>query len=383
MSYLVCRIRRIPNTKYPIPNTDLIPRVDVVGPNLIALSMAKDFFVLDIGESQTKIADVHVSNGRFVADAIGMVETEDLFFKTDKESSLQKQGESIKKLIGQLKIKKKIVHIILPDAVTFSRFVEMPKLNEKELLSAIKYQADQFIPMPLEETNIDIEVVHENQKTSKLTVLISAAPKKLIQRVEDMVELIGLMPESIEAEISAIARLSGQLFKKSDAQTSQKPGVLLINVGLNSTTVYGLDQNDGILLYNHTFNIGLSLFVKEIQVNLNIDINKAFELLKSIGIAKNASYALDVILATALKDFLTEIQKAIGVLSSTYGLSVAGIFLFQEAHKFFELDKLVSKAFGANASFLDLYPYFEKNNMVDFYRLQLSSFISTIGGNLT
>jgi len=345
--------------------------------------MAKDFFVLDIGESQTKIADVHVSNGRFVADAIGMVETEDLFFKTDKESSLQKQGESIKKLIGQLKIKKKIVHIILPDAVTFSRFVEMPKLNEKELLSAIKYQADQFIPMPLEETNIDIEVVHENQKTSKLTVLISAAPKKLIQRVEDMVELIGLMPESIEAEISAIARLSGQLFKKSDAQTSQKPGVLLINVGLNSTTVYGLDQNDGILLYNHTFNIGLSLFVKEIQVNLNIDINKAFELLKSIGIAKNASYALDVILATALKDFLTEIQKAIGVLSSTYGLSVAGIFLFQEAHKFFELDKLVSKAFGANASFLDLYPYFEKNNMVDFYRLQLSSFISTIGGNLT
>jgi len=345
--------------------------------------MSKDFFVLDIGESQTKIADVHINGGKFVADAMGMVNTEDLFFKTEKEATFEQQGKSIAKLIEKLKISKKNVHIILPDAVTFSRFVEMPKLNEKELLSAIKYQADQFIPMPIDEANIDIEVVHENRHTGKLVTLISAAPKKLIERVENMVESIGLMPESIETEISAIARLSGQLFKKSGTQTNQKPGVLLINVGQNSTTVYGLDQSDEILLYNHTFSIGLSLFVKEIQVNLNIDINKATELLQSIGIAKSASYSLDVILAAALKDFLTEIQKAIGVLSSTYGLNIAGIVLFQDAQKFFELDKLISKSFGANTTFLDLYPYFEKNNTVDFYRSQLSSFVSTIGGNLT
>ena len=345
--------------------------------------MAKDFFVLDIGESLTKVADIHVAGGKFVADALGMVETDELFFKSDSETSVQKQSEAIKKLLEQLKIKKKTVHLILPDVHTFSRFVEMPKLNEKELLSAIKYQADQFIPMPLEDTNIDIEVVHEDLKTSKLTTLISAAPKKLINKIENMVEYIGLVPESIETEISAIARLSGQLFKKTPTQTDLKPGVLLINVGMNSTTLYGFDQTNGILIYNHLFNVGLSLFIKELQVNLNIDSNKAAELLKSIGVSKNASYTLDVILAAAMKDFLTEIQKAIGVLSSTYGLSLTGIFLFQDAQKFFELDKLVNKAFGTPTSYLDLYPYFEKNNMVDFFRSQLSYFISTIGGNLT
>ncbi len=345
--------------------------------------MAKDFFVLDIGESLTKVADIHVSGGKFVADTLGMVETDDLFFKSDTEVAVQKQSESIKKLLEQLKIKKKTVHIILPDTNTFSRFVEMPKLNEKELLSAIKYQADQFIPMPLEDTNIDIEVVHEDAKTSKLITLISAAPKKLIHKVENMVEFIGLVPESIETEISTIARLSGQLFKKTTATTSLKQGVLLINIGMNSTTVYGFDQANGILIYNHTFNIGLSLFIKELQVNLNIDSNKAAELLNSIGVSKNASYTLDVILAAAIKDFLTEIQKAIDVLSSSYGLSLTGIFLFQDAQKFFELDKLITKAFGTTTSYLDLYPYFEKNNMVDFFRSQLSYFVSTIGGNLT
>lgn len=345
--------------------------------------MAKDFFVLDIGESLTRVADIHVSGGKFVADSLGMVETDELFFKSESETSVQKQSESIKKLVEQLKIKKKTVHIILPDVHTFSRFVEMPKLNEKELLSAIKYQADQFIPMPLEDTNIDIEVVHEDLKSAKLTTLISAAPKKLVNKIENMVEFIGLVPEAIETEISAIARLSGQLFKKTGPQTDQKSCVLLINVGVNSTTLYGFDQSNGILIYNHLFNVGLSLFVKEIQVNLNIDSNKAAELLKAIGVSKNASYSLDSILAAAVKDFLTEIQKAIAVLSSTYGLSLSGIYLFQDAQKFFELDKLVGKAFGAPASYLDLYPYFEKNSMVDFFRSQLSYFVSTIGGNLT
>ncbi len=343
--------------------------------------MAKDYFVVDIGETYTKVGDIHVSGNKFVADALGMVATDDLFFKSDTETSIQKLGDGIKKVVDQLHIKKRAAHIILPDAHTFSRFVEMPKLNEKELLSAIKYQADQFIPMPLDETNIDIEVVYENQKENKLLALISAAPKKLIHRVEILIEQIGLIPEAIETEISAIARVSTQLFRKN-ATTSGKPAVVLINMGNNSTTVYCFDQSTGILNYNHVFNIGTSLFLKEIQVNLNVPASKADELLKTIGISKNASYALDTVLAPAMKDFLTEIQKAINVMNSTYGLTLVGGFTMQDSLRFFEIDKLLSKAFGIPVTTLDIYPYFEKNNMVDFFKNQLPYFITTVGGNL-
>lgn len=345
--------------------------------------MASDFFVLDLGESVIKVADVRASGGRFVAEALGMVETDNLFYKSDTDTALQKQGESITKLLSELKIKKKSVHLILPDAFTFSRFVEMPKLNEKELLSAIKYQADQFVPMPMEDTNIDIEVVREDTKNAKLLTLISAAPKKLIQRVESMVEYIGLVPEAIETEISAVARLCTQIFRKTPTEGSQKPGILLINMGQNSTTVYCFDQSNGILTYNHVFNVGLSLFTKEVQVNLNIDLHKSSELLQSIGLSKNASYSLDIVLAAATKDFLSEIQKTVSVITSTYGLTLSGIFLFQEAQKFFELDKLVGRAFGVPTSYLDLYPYFEQNSMVDFFKTQLSYFVPAVGGNLT
>ena len=34
--------------------------------------------------------------------------------------------------------------------------------------------------MPIEETNIDIEVIEENQKDKKVLLLIVAAPKKLL-----------------------------------------------------------------------------------------------------------------------------------------------------------------------------------------------------------
>ncbi len=343
--------------------------------------MAKDYFVVDIGETYTKIGDIHVTGNKFVADALGMVVTDELFFKSDTETSIQKLGDGIKKVVEQLHIKKRAVHVILPDAHTFSRFVEMPKLNEKELLSAIKYQADQFIPMPLDETNIDIEVVHENQKDNKLLALISAAPKKLIQRVEILVEQIGLIPEAIETEISAVARVSSQLFRKNTSGTG-KPAVMLINMGHNSTTVYCFDQSTGILNYNHVFNIGTSLFLKEIQINLNVPANKADELLKTVGVSKNASYSLEAILAPAMKDFLTEIQKAVNVMNSTYGLTLVGGFTMQDSLRFFEIDKLLSKAFGIPITTLDMYPYFEKGTMVDFFKNQLPYFITTVGGNL-
>ena len=116
--------------------------------------------------------------------------------------NIEDEVTQIRKLIGSLKISKN-VSLIIPDALTYSQILTMPFLNEKELISAIKYQADQFIPMPIEET-IDIEVIEEitgENKKEKSLLLIVAAPKKVIEKVQTTAELAGLNPESVENEL--------------------------------------------------------------------------------------------------------------------------------------------------------------------------------------
>ena len=77
--------------------------------------------------------------------------------------------------------------------------------------------------MPIEETNIDIEVIEENQKEKKVLLLIVAAPKKVIERIQTTAELAGLNPESIENELSSNSRFINEFNKSTLSQYKVSP----------------------------------------------------------------------------------------------------------------------------------------------------------------
>jgi type IV pilus assembly protein PilM len=257
----------------------------------------------------------------------------------------------------------------------------MPKLNEKELLSAVKYQADQFIPMPLEDTNIDIEIVYDDLNSHKNLALIVAAPKKIIQKIERTVERAGLAPVIIESEISAAGRLFSSIFKPQASLTNA--GYLFINFGSQTTSLYFFDIQKNILVYSHNFAIGYGLFIKEIQVNLNVDKNKAEELLKTFGITPNSSYHLETILAPAIKDFLTEIQHSTTLITSTFKKQIQGVYMFNNTAKFHGFDVLIGKYLAIPSATLNISSFFTKNNISSLHREDMAYFIPAVGGNLT
>ncbi len=346
--------------------------------------MARDYFCIDIGESYIKVADVRKNGAFFEADAMGMVETDPLVFHADTETAIQNQAQTISKLVSQLNISKKNVNVIIPDTYSYSRFVQMPKLNEKELLSAIKYQADQFIPMAIEDTNIDIEIIREEPESKQLYALIAAAPKKMVSKIERLITSAGLIPSGIETEVSAVSRLSTSIFKgvKADQTQNQKPGILIVNMNLNSTSLYFFDQTSKYVVMNHNFNIGLNLFLKELQVNLNIDYAKALKLLSEVGISKGASYNLEPILAPVMKDFMVDIQHTLTALKEKYNASLKGVYFFNDAIRFHDIHTLIGTYLGVQPFMLDLYPFFTKNTASGYFKDHMGYFVAAVGGNL-
>lgn len=342
--------------------------------------MAADFFCIDLGESFIKVSDIVKSGDLFEAKSLGMIETDPVFFRAEAENVIEKQAAILSKLITQLKLTKKNVSIVIPDSYSYNQFVETPKLNEKELLSAIKYQADQFIPMPLEEINLDIEILKEDEKNKKILTLIAAAPKKVVGKVERMAEYAGLAPQTIETEISAIGRVAESVFKKQAAKPDH--GILLINLNFSSTSVYFFDSTAKILTFSYNFNIGYNLFLKEIQINLNVDQNKAVELLKNLGAGKKSSYDLHTILTPVIKDFFGEIQKSITLLSQKYNSQISNIYTFNETSRFHAIEEVLSKYFAIPATNLNLYSLFVKNPMTEYYKNDLSFFTASVGANL-
>lgn len=336
--------------------------------------MADNYFCLDIGERFTKIGDIKKSGETIEISALGKIETNEYFYSADIEKNLDIQSQNIKKLVESLKITKKNVNVVIPGSFTYNQILVMPSLNEKELVSAIKYQADQFIPMPIEETNIDLEIIDEYKAEGKLLILIVAAPKKLIEKIQTTVEMSGLVPESIENELSASSRFISVFGKKLLPQL--KSGLLLANFGLNSTSLAYFEGENLTLKESHNFAIGYSLFLKEIQVNTDSDSKKAGEILLSYDKNATSSYKVDIIAGPLIREFIQEFKRFV------LGKNVSKIVIFNEIFLFPALPSFVADDLKIETKEIDLYCSCQKSPLVDSYKKELSVYLPTFGGNL-
>lgn len=334
--------------------------------------MADDFFTLEIGDNYLRLADVQLVNKQFHIVSLGAVATPTSFFTSQNEKSLNDTVIEIEKLVQNLKIKKKTVNIIIPDTYTYSQILTMPYLKEKELLSAIKYQADQFIPLPIDETSIDLDILSEDKKKNELLILIVAAPNSLIDRVGSLVEKVGLIPQNIENQVSSVSRVVGFC--------AVKQMTIFVNMDYYSTTLYFYNPQLNLITNIYNFKIGLSLFSKEIQVNYNFDPQKSDETLKTIGLAAGGSMNLTDILQPALNEFVGEVEKFILSLKEKEHIpKVDQIVTFNQANKFNQLEKALQTRLGMNTLQFDLSTFVNKNNNYPVFDQARSSFISVLG----
>src|SRR3989339_407464 len=337
--------------------------------------MTDDFFCLDIDEKFTKVVDAKKAGDVMEVRALGKTETPESFYTSNLEKTVEAEVALIKKLIQTLNITKKNVSIIIPDAFTYCQVVSMPLLNEKELISAIKYQADQFIPMPIEETNIDIEVIDENLKEKKVLLLIVAVPKKIVEKIQTTIELAGLNPESIENELSSNSRFISDFNKYiiSQYKIGQGKGFVMVNFDLNSTSLAYYSPEQLIIKESHHLSIGYQLFLKETQVNAGTDLKKAEETLKTYDKKNPSSLPIDTIIQPLVNEFSNELKTFAGKHNPAVILFTNKIFLFPSLVT--SLGELIAVPTGI----LNPYSILSKSQLVETYKNELPIFIPTLG----
>ena len=336
-----------------------------------------DTFSLEINDTYTRICDLSVTDRRIELLSLGVRETAPLFLSSENDSVIKRQAEIIAELRDSLKIPKENVRVIVPDSTTYSQVTELPRLKEKELLSAIRYQADEFIPMPLSETNLDMEVLQENEEKDTSLLLIVASPKKLAEKIESTVLAAGLKPVSLENELSAVGRLFAEIIKP------EADGTLVINFGLSSTSIYILEGSTSLLRLSRSINIGLNLFVKDISINMNWDDKKTKEALRAIGLADNGSYTLQDILSPLTDELFTEISKLITLAKDRHGIEVNKLYMCNFDSAVAHFSEQIQKKFGIQTQRVDLGTHLVQNQVSKAFAKDISSFISVISANIT
>lgn len=233
---------------------------------------------LDIGSFSIKAVHLSKKSGGFQLESIGIVLNPLGQRPGEDEASKNKLAEVVRKLLSDVKLSGSKAVLSLAESQVYNRVVEMPMLSDSELASAIKWEAEQYIPIPIDQVNIDYEVISRPAKDSpsnKMQVFLVAASKRAIENITDFSDRCGLEVVGLETEMIAVIR--AMVTGDNPEMTS-----MVLHLGANSSTLSLL--KGGMSLLTHSMETGGVALTRVLSSELGIEYSQAEEYKRSYGL---------------------------------------------------------------------------------------------------
>lgn len=274
---------------------------------------------VDIGTSSIKLVKVQSGNVIRVITALHAPITKNLL-TSDNPKDQEELANALRKIMHEGQISQKEVALALPESQVFTRVIDMPALTEQEVASALNWQAEQYIPLPLSEVNLDFSIIHRPTDTKdKMKVLLIAAPVKVINRYSKILELSGLTASFLETEIVAYTRI----FKN---QALSGNALLAIDWGFNTTDV-GIIA-DGAVLFTHSIPVGGDALSRAIAEAFSFQYPQAEEYKKTYGLDINQLQGnVQKTLRPVIDSILGELKKSMAFYDQKFSIPIKSVMV--------------------------------------------------------
>ena len=227
-----------------------------------------------------------------------------------KEASVDKMADDvefanlaakIKKLFADAKISSKDVYIALPESLVFTRSIKFPPLTDQEIASAVKWQAEEIIPIPIKEAIFQHIILErrENTQPPEVLVLVVAAPRVLVEKYIKVLSLAGLSVVGVETELIALTRSLAPIGKTS----------LIVSIGAKSTDI--AVAKNAKLVFSRTIATGGDALTRIITQTMGIDPAQAEEYKKTYGFGTQLEGKVAAAITPVFKIIVEEIKKAV------------------------------------------------------------------------
>jgi len=233
---------------------------------------------LDIGSKTIKAVELSPEKGKFILKAAGVVAYSGVDIEhIAEEKDFVSVSQTLKKLFKDIKISTKNVNISLPEAQVFTRSITYPTLTDQEISSAIKWEAEQYIPIPISEAIVQHQILERRANTTppEVSVLLVASPRALVEKYVKVVAMAGLNCVAVETELIALSR--------SLAPANQT--ALLMDFGARSTDI-GIVKN-GMLMFSRSIPTGGEAFTRAVAQYLGVNPAQAEEYKRTYGLSSN------------------------------------------------------------------------------------------------
>ena len=181
---------------------------------------------VDIGTSGIKVVQLKNAGGQAVLETYGYVDMSVDLSRTTSPEIKTKVAKALTKIQQTARLTSRKAIAALPTFSVFNSIINLPAMNLKDVPQAVKWEAKKYVPLPLEEMILDWKILETKAQLmqlqqpkaksglfgnlknisaapnqpppSNLNILVTAAPKSLVNRYVEVFKEANLEILSLE-----------------------------------------------------------------------------------------------------------------------------------------------------------------------------------------
>lgn len=199
----------------------------------------------------------------------------------------QAVATELKNLLAEHRITTKYAVTAVPNQAAVTRNIMVPRMERKDLQESIKWEAERYIPYPIDEVTLDFDLLDDpanipDDADAQMEVVIAAAPTEAVLRQIEVLKLAGLETTIVDLKNFAALRalrgnLLGQHLTKSTLTgtnyTEAGEVALVMEIGASSSVI-NLVRGDRILM-TRNINVSADDFTTALQKAFDLDFAAA------------------------------------------------------------------------------------------------------------
>ena len=271
----------------------------------------KPLFGLDIGFSSIKVMQTKPEGKNAIVAGYGVNRFDPKIIKDGVIVDIPAMAKSAHELfdkfvIGEISTRR--VAMSIPAMRTFTRTIKLPKLTNKELEDAVRLEAEQYIPVPVDDLYMDYSITSTTE--TEIELLAVAVPKKIVDSYVALAKVLGLELVALEATIASSSRLFVHT-ELSDVPT------VIIDYGSISSDITIFDHG---IVVTGTVGGGGDNFTDLIAEALDISKSEAQVIKAKYGLSYSKKQKeITTALKPTLEQILKEIRRMIRYYEERYG----------------------------------------------------------------
>jgi len=289
---------------------------------------------LDIGTSTVKLVELKVLKDK---DIVELVRFDLEPIQADSTPLLKKISPS------------QSITISVSGISTVIRYIDFPRMNEDELKQALKFEAQKFIPFPINEVNLDSHILKEGLSDSKMLVLVAAVKKDFITQRLKLIQEAGIKTDIIDLDSLALVNAFNFSYSEEERKDLKNKAIALLNIGASMSNLNILEN--GLPVLSRDIYAAGNNITQKIQDIFSIDAKSAEEL--KLNIDKERMDKVVTAVESVLSDLAKELRVSFDYYESQNSSSVVKILLSGGGSKFSGLKDMLANLLSIEVEYWD------------------------------